>query len=95
MTEKVQVTFNESREHFVEEDEFGCDGRDMWRITTKVFVDEKEVWSKTVETDDAIESVCGVSDSNFLDALEVAAEYGYQPTKEDYDAAGCIVASAA
>lgn len=65
---------------------------DMNRIVAEIKVDDEVVWTDTVETNDTIESVCGVRESQYWKAAEHAvAHYGYETEEEDYEAGGFIV----
>ncbi|MEN9852608.1 MAG: hypothetical protein RI996_551 [Candidatus Parcubacteria bacterium] len=69
-----------------------CDVND---ITATIKCDDIVVWSDTVGTDDSIESVCSVRESQYRKAMEVAkARYGYLPDEIDYGAAGYLLAAA-
>ena len=68
---------------------------DLNRIVAEIKVDGKVVWTDTVTTDDSIESVCGVRESQYWKAAEHAvANYGYELDETDYEAGGFIVTSA-
>ena len=68
---------------------------DMNRIVAEIEVEDEVVWTDTVVTDDTIESVCSVRESQYWKAAEyAAAHYGYELDVDDYGAGGFIITTA-
>lgn len=65
---------------------------DANRIVAEITVDGEVVWSDSVVTNDTVESVCGVRETQYWKAAEHAARhYGYEIDEEDHEAAGFII----
>lgn len=90
----MTTTIHTRVEPFQEPDDEGVI-YDLNRIVAEIKVDDEVVWTDTVETNDTIESVCGVRESQYWKAAEHAtAHYGYELDEDDYEASGFIVTPA-
>jgi hypothetical protein len=90
----MTTTVHTRIEPFQEPDEEGVI-YDLNRITAEIKVDDEVVWTKTVETNDSIESVCGVRDELGWEAVQHAvANYGYEYDEEEAESYGLLVTTA-
>lgn len=87
----ASITFDATITPFKDTDEEGFT-QIMNRITVDVFADGTKIWSKTIITDDAIESVFGEQERLYNEALRFAIHsHGYTPTGTDLELAGYIM----